>query len=406
MSTQPSSTEIPLTISHPQQNLRLLELPPELLELLSSAQPPRCVTASCRDISLTGRGRLYFKSSTGTPDRHAEPSASTSSTAEHLHLCTPTQSYQVRQVSTSNSVYIVEPSTTAQPVPQDRNDWNATSMASVEPLAQASSSITAIAKVDTMIELVPVSYDVKAMLGRILPVYNASTVLSPDEALSQFLTYSTPLSKNALLAEIVAPDSPAEQAWRALLAFEFQGRCARPAASTALAVWQSVINSAALERVNLAGPVNFSRFFDTEQASLIDRPVGEAILRYLEDGNVGLFSTAHPIRLDRLKVVCWAGLTLLQAEAEKPGSKAHLITADFISQWRDLLPEAWRGDAELDKLPEGRYTMEGEHIIVGGDGAASGAERPQPAASGEAKSTSGKRKWHDKFKAQRKEIKK
>lgn len=298
-------------------------------------------------------------------------------------------------------------------MPQDdRNDGNGTasSMASVATPAQPSSSITAIAKIDTMLELVPVAYDVNAMLERILPIYDASTVLSPDEALAQFLKSSTSLSKHALLAELVAPDAPAEQAWRALLAFEFRGRCARPAASTALAVWQSLVNSAALERLDLAADrVDCSRYFiDPEQAaSPIDPPVGEAILRYLEDGNVASVSTARPIRLDRLKVVCWAGLTLLHAQTEKPGSEPHYLrTADFVSQWRDLLPEAWRGEAALEKLPERRYTVQGERIILGGGGGASASEKAQSAASGEAKSTAGKRKWHDKFKAQRKEMKK
>jgi sister chromatid cohesion protein DCC1 len=280
-------------------------------------------------------------------------------------------------------------------------------MLSVETPTQPPSGMTAIAKVDTMLELVPVSHDAKAMLERILPIYDASAaVFSPDEATSLFLSHSTPLSRSALLSEIVAPDSVAEQAWRALLAFEFQGRCARPAASTALAVWQSVVNYAALERVDLVGLVDFTRFFETEQAPPIDEPVGEAILRCLEDRNVPT-STSRSMRLDRQNVVCWVGLTLLQARAEQPGFKPHLLITDFITQWQDLLLEAWREDAALDQLPEGCYTVEGEHIIICGDRDGSGSERPQlAAASGEAKSTAGKRKWHDKFKAQRKEIKK
>jgi Sister chromatid cohesion protein Dcc1 len=323
----------------------------------------------------------------------------------------------VRQVSTSNSVYIIEPRT-AQPVPPDHdNDNNDTSMASINTLPHPSSSINAIAKIDTMLELIPVSPDAQTMLERMLPIYHATPHLSPDEALSQFLLQSAPRSKTALLAEIVAPDGPAEQAWRALLAFEFQGRCARPAASTALAVWQSLVHGAALERVNLAAasPVDLLRFFDPEQAassssSPIDAPVGEAILRHLEVGDsASISSTTRSTRLDRVKVVGWAGLTLLQARTELPGSEQQPFrTADFVSQWRDLLPEEWRGDVGLEKLPEGRYTVVGEHIIVGGGGGdASGLEGPQLlAASGEAKSAAGKRKWHDKFKAQRKEIKK
>jgi hypothetical protein len=44
MSTQTSTfPAIPFTHTHPQQSFRLLELPPELLELLSSDSPPTYV---------------------------------------------------------------------------------------------------------------------------------------------------------------------------------------------------------------------------------------------------------------------------------------------------------------------------------------------------------------------------
>jgi hypothetical protein len=46
MSTQdPNAPNIRFTFTHPQQNFRLLELPPALLELLSSPDPPTYVSS-------------------------------------------------------------------------------------------------------------------------------------------------------------------------------------------------------------------------------------------------------------------------------------------------------------------------------------------------------------------------
>ena len=43
MMAQDSPAGVPFTMTHPQQNFRLLELPPEVLELLSADKPPRYV---------------------------------------------------------------------------------------------------------------------------------------------------------------------------------------------------------------------------------------------------------------------------------------------------------------------------------------------------------------------------
>ena len=276
-------------------------------------------------------------------------------------------------------------------------------------LASPSSAITAIAKVDTMLELFPISHDVKPMLERLLPLYEAPETCTAEEAILRFLSHSTPESKSALFSEIPAPDSQSEQAWRDLLAFELQGRCARPSALTALSVWQSIVNYTTLDRLHLAGYVKFKALIQNEQASLVHERVAEALLFYLQDRALPN-TTAHSMLLDRSRTVSWTGVTLLQTRSENPDSKPRLLKYNFISQWQDLLPETWREDATLDKLPETCYMVEvgeeGKEMVIwnGLDGSGSG-----PAAttiSEEPKATSGKRKWHEKFKAQRKETKK
>ncbi|ERF71722.1 hypothetical protein EPUS_05594 [Endocarpon pusillum Z07020] len=386
MTTQTSFAEIPLAIAHSQQNLRLLELPPNLLDLLSAPRPPRYVTPSVHGVTLVDPLRkplsqVFF------------PKA----------FEAPTQSYQVRQVSTSNSVYIIE-SSIARPASRRGDDI----MQFDESPAQPSSAMTAIAKVDTMLELLPVSYDVKPMLERRLPLYTASELSSSEESLSLFLSQSASVSKDALFSEIPAPNAEIEQAWRDLLAFEYKGRCAKPSASTLFGVWHSVIHWAALERWDLAGDVNFKGFFVTEQAPSIEAMVAQAILINLGHEKLPN-STASSMHLDRTKVARWTGMTLLQARSERPNSNPQLLKDDYVSQWQDLLPEAWREDAVLNKLPSGSYAIEaveGKETIIWMGSDESGLGAAQTATSEAAKATSGKRKWHEKFKAQRKEMKK
>lgn len=275
-------------------------------------------------------------------------------------------------------------------------------------LSQSSSAMTAIAKVDTILELLPVSHDLKPMLECVLPIYDLSDLFSAEESSRCFLSRSTAASKRVLLSDIPAPDCEAEKAWRDLLAFEFEGRCARPNSATCLTVWQSIIDNASLGKLDLSGDVNFNSFSRDDQVFPVYVPVAEAILSCLSDAIVPN-SMAHSFQLDRSKTVRWTGLTLLQARSEKLISKPVFQVDDFLTEWRDLLPEEWRHDATLVKLPEHSHavaSVDGRDTItlinMGGSDPLSTRQVALETASG----TASKRKWHEKFKAQRKEIKK
>lgn len=86
MSTQ-TAESIPLTHISPQQGLKLLELPRELAGILSSDNAPVL--------------ELKYLSSEQTQN---------TSEQEYVNLCTLTQTYQVRQVQSSNSIHVLRPS--------------------------------------------------------------------------------------------------------------------------------------------------------------------------------------------------------------------------------------------------------------------------------------------------------
>lgn len=57
--------------------------------------------------------------------------------------------------------------------------------------------------------------------------------------------------------------------------------------------------------------------------------------------------------LDKLECIKWVGETHLAANAPMPSSA--IGRSEFLSAWKDCLPESWRDEAVLSKLPEGSY---------------------------------------------------
>lgn len=85
MATQTSGfPSIPLDLKHPFQSLRLLEVPDEILDIIAQGQ------------------ELSFVSSP------ASISSNTNTKEGNLHLCSANKTWLVKQVSTSNSLYITQ----------------------------------------------------------------------------------------------------------------------------------------------------------------------------------------------------------------------------------------------------------------------------------------------------------
>ena len=97
MSTQDASG-IPFSASHQQHAFKLLELPPELLQLLESHNPPTYCIPLLRLLEAPNMPcRLYLKSST----------------ASHAILCSPEKTYHIQQKNSSNPIMILQSCTSA-----------------------------------------------------------------------------------------------------------------------------------------------------------------------------------------------------------------------------------------------------------------------------------------------------
>ncbi|KAF2492068.1 sister chromatid cohesion protein-like protein Dcc1 [Lophium mytilinum] len=337
MATQDDSG-IPFSVVHDQQQFRLVELPPEILALIDSPNAPI----------------LSIKS-------QAPPTASTASSSKPAYavLCTPTQTYQLRQVQTSNSVFATKCVLTSHgdsmPVP----------------------GVSAIATCPTTLELHPVTGTAIPYLKDALPLYD----LVDDEMVD---AAGNGKSKLKVFSDVPLSDAQCEWGWRELIAFEFAGSSFRPSAVTLLKLWKSINVAALAEGIDLN-----KQFLTEDLLKAIDDegyPVDlfhALLLRLAADDHVG---DATWTSMDRQITVPFVGRTLLASEP----SNQDLHTAIFIESWKDNLPELWRDDAKLDTI-KGLYILPTSTTISikGGDDEGSG--------EGSKGAGSASRKWHERF---------
>lgn len=174
---KPRERVLDFTHSTPQRALKLLELPPELAELISSGNGSTYVyTAYQKNMKkrksiicpLTGPAILQNPHSLYLKSGRASSSSSPPSTSSdaYVNLCTTTQTYMVRQVHSSNCIYLTQPCRSTTPhQPQ-------------QPKPDAPACITTIAKCNATLELVKMdssnSYSAFPYLQRALRVYSGT----------------------------------------------------------------------------------------------------------------------------------------------------------------------------------------------------------------------------------------
>ena len=283
-------------------------------------------------------------------------------------LCTPDKTFNLRQVNTSNSLFVTKLSDGPQdeiPKPQ----LEAISQSNFTLELQAANDVSAASHIQA-----------------ILPVY-AST---------GHYQSSNPISKAVLFSHIPASESECEKAWRDLACFELDGEALVPSASVKTLAWRAIFDAATEGGIDLTAPLH-----EKQQSTLTDVNASQwpqetslALLRSVS-GTI----EANELLLDEKKCARMVGQALLKDRA----GRTAVAKATFTADWADRLPEKWRGSAQLSLL-EGYYkTQDGGIMFHDGVDADTDASTPGGKAPAEAKSALGaKRKWHEKFRASKK----
>ncbi|KAF2032605.1 hypothetical protein EK21DRAFT_109677 [Setomelanomma holmii] len=335
MATQQDEGGVPFSIAHEMQHFRLFELPPEIVELIDAPNPPL----------------LSIKSQAVSSAPNSKPA--------YAVLCTPKTTFSLRQVQTSNSLFVTEPTlephSNEMPIPVTR----------------------AIASCTATLELHSSDASAVSLLHELLPVFHVSA--------SEFDAIGNCKSKATIFENVPLSEGQCQAGWDDLMAFEHEGNSYRPGLDALVQTWRSINAAALAEGVKLD-----SQFLQDD----ITRAVAEesypsdlvqSILRRLS--KEGEDRSGPWCCLDRAKTVAFAGRTLLEA---REGSD--FLIADFTDSWGDTLPEAWRKDAQLSAL-EGVYEFPTESTIRARSAGVATSTGGAPAIG----SKPSARKWHEKF---------
>ncbi|CAK3930751.1 Hypothetical predicted protein [Lecanosticta acicola] len=348
MSTQHPEAGVTVSIlpERALEHVRLLELPAELLALVTSENPPI--------LHLRSRENLNGEAK----DANAV-------------LCTPDKTYNVRQVSTSNSVYLTRPRGTA-------GDEGGLPQKAIE----------AVAKCDSTLELVP------AGKQSAVP-YIKSTL--PTFASTGSYGSAKSISRTELFSNIPLSQAECEAGYQTLACFESsdpQG-CFIPSAKVKMQIWETALTTAIAEGADLKDP------YLAEDIPVFAMDLKEDWPLELIAAVFAGVSSPTPggnLVIDEDKCVHFVGLNLLE---QRSAGRATDVK-DFLKAWKDTVPEAWRQKCEISAI-QGWYKLQDNATSISFiDGSSSTAETPSGAKE-EAKTALGaKRKWHEKFRASKK----
>ena len=273
-------------------------------------------------------------------------------------LCTPKKTFQLRQVQTSNSLFVTQPALETHgneiPIP----------------------GTCAVASCTATLELHPSDESAGVLLRDALPVY--------DIVAGEADATANGKSKASVFDHLPLSQGQCEAGWLEITAFEHGDSSYQPSADARSLVWRSISAAALAEGVKLDS--QFLTADITKAVAEEGHPPGlvEAVLAFLsaEGQDVdGPWSC-----LDRAKTVAFTGKTVLQSQQ----GSAFLI-ADFTDAWEDLLPEAWRKDAQLSAI-DGVCDFPTDTTLRLKGVAATSSTNAAPVAT-----KPSARKWHEKF---------
>lgn len=154
--------------------------------------------------------------------------ASTEAAPGHAVLCSSDQTFQLRQVNSSNSVFLLQPSTIATATGE----------------ASSTEGLTAVAKCEATLEVIPQTIACYPLLKRVLPVF--SDLDGKDVPSSIDIK-----SRQAIFEDIPVSSREFDRAWNDLCAVEDEGRAYRPSPAVQWKAWASIVSACTLKGLSL-----------------------------------------------------------------------------------------------------------------------------------------------------------
>ena len=216
-------------------------------------------------------------------------------------LCTPDQTFELRQVQSSNILYVLQSSAT-------------------EHTGQTV-GVSAVSQCKGLLELVPQDVNAVSYLQQRLPIYGTPASSSYDNC-SVKLGADAPFS-----------DKQLQQAKIKLCVVENDGKCWIPPPKLLLAIWQSLLRAIDIKGIKIDKSWNTKPLEDIVTDDGYAVIILHAIIRKVAkevDDSTFIFQNAN-------EITSWLGAILLASFDGSP-----LPKEEFMLQWRDMLPEPWR----------------------------------------------------------------
>ena len=176
-------------------------------------------------------------------------------------FCTNDQTFHVRQVQSSNTVFLIEPT------PRSLDfDSSLSYNVGVQAIAQCASTL----------ELVPASLNGSSILKHILPTYNIPTDgVEHDE----YFTSQERLSKETAFDDTPLSRRQFDDAWKDTCSFEILGVALLPSANCLGGIWKSIISAATKNNIDLTESFGLIDLIDTVDEDSFPRDLLDAVIK-------------------------------------------------------------------------------------------------------------------------------
>lgn len=267
--------------------------------------------------------RLQIKASSAPTDTH--------STSNHAVLTTPTQTFSLRQVYSSNSILLLKPSTTT---------------------TTTTTGLNVVSTANSYMELIPTIHNAKDLILKHIPVFP-----TPSDV--------TPITRAEILTSLPVSTGEFDAAWKELHCFSCpKGFAYRPLPSAILQTMKTIelVNSVGDSRIEL------SKFMPEDLIAAIDRYFASLYDEDDEDDDEGVercipglieavlsgVRLTNPEMGSRMSIcertwMTWLGRLVLEDWASK--SKGDMLYASFMTKWKQEAPD-WCSatECELKKI--------------------------------------------------------
>jgi sister chromatid cohesion protein DCC1 len=266
-------------------------------------------------------------------------------------LCTENKTFQIRQVQTSNSLYIVQPVET-----EDEN-------------GVSTMGICAIATCPATLEL-------SIMKAASADLYLRNLLVEWEDEHKPMLVDNK--SIRDVYADVPLSNAEIQLAWTNLCAFELEDTAYKPSPHLLNKAWKAVILAAAAEKGGFETAALLPSFWHSvaDEENLPEELFDAIRLRIRVGEPEAPKETASWL----------AGIIL------EDTSKEEIDRSDFLTSWKDSLPETWRSEASLDLIKP--FTNQSDPTTISLKSKAvvktdtTGITAPSAAA----------RKWHERLK--------